>query len=350
MKSARFSPAIILSASGIVIIILFIAVAASGYRGFLPGSFYYKNKNENGFYVFYRLLEELDYKVVFESRYKIPRRNKGSVVYVDINNPEEDFQEGMLDWVSKGGNLVLFDNSVNSFFTEEAVRFCKTEESAGKNEETTDAEKILKKAFLEKLQRFEILYENSEGAVIVKSYSGKGSILLISDRSIFSNNKLKNSENARLLDRIFYEYKDDPLYLREKGSKVVFDPSLLKGLLKGKLAALTTHLALIFILFVIINAKRFSRPQNLSAVKIRKISEHIKAVGMFYQRAGASEIIEKTDTEYFKYVICKNRKPAALSSDEYDKCIEKITGLDEEYIMKRFKTRNKYINKIRGNK
>ena len=344
MKIQKYSPVIILSVSAIVLIILFTAVAASGFRGLLPGSFFYKNKNENGFYVFQRLLEELDYKIVFEKRYRIPPAKSGTAVYADINNIEDDFREKMLNWVKEGNSIVLFDNAVNIFFDDDAVEY--TGSIAGE----LKSDKVFRPDFLEKLKNTEIISKNSEGALIVCSEYGNGSILIISDRRIFCNLSMESFETAYLLDRLFYDFREKSLYLREKGAEAVYDPSLVKGLLKGRLSVLTFHLLLIFIIIIVISSKRFSKPQDLSASTLRKISEHIKAAGMFYHKAEASDLIERTDTEYFKWVICRNRKPAILSREEYEDNIKRTENLSEDEIFERFIERNKYIKKIRSNR
>ena len=270
------------------------------------------------------------------------------MVYVDINQIGESFREGMLDWTGKGNSLVLFDSTIDVFFDEDAVRY--TGSISGNSEEGSliQSDRVFNSDFLSKLKNTDILFENSEGAVIVRTEYGKGTILLVSDRSIFNNLNLRKSENAVLLDKIFYEFRNTPLYLREKGSEVIFDATLVKGLLRGRLSLFTVHLAAVFIIFLVISGKRFSRPQNLSASKIRKISEHINAVGVFYHKAGAYEIIERTDTEYFKWVICRNRKPSVLSREEYEINKEKIDGLTEDETAERFQERNKCIKKIRS--
>ena len=63
MKIQKYSPVIILSVSAIVLIILFTAVAASGFRGLLPGSFFYKNKNETDSMFFKDFLKNLIIKL-----------------------------------------------------------------------------------------------------------------------------------------------------------------------------------------------------------------------------------------------------------------------------------------------
>ena len=70
-------------------------------------------------------------------------------------------------------------------------------------------------------------------------------------------------------------------------------------------------------------------------------------MGLFYHRAGASVLIERADAPYFKWVICKGKKPALLSPGEYEELSCTAEGLDEEEILERFRRRNEWIEKIR---
>jgi hypothetical protein len=123
---------------------------------------------------------------------------------------------------------------------------------------------------------------------------------------------------------------------------------LIKGLFKGKLALISAHLLIIFLIFLYINGKRFSKPQNIRPKEVRKVTEHIKATGLFYHKAGACQLIEKTDSRYFKWVICKNKKPSFLTEAEYKEKTEIKSLLYEDEIILRFKDRNVLIDNIRS--
>lgn len=347
MNFKKISPSMVLSALGIIIIVVFLAISASGYKGLLPGSNLYKNKSDWGYYVFYRLLEELDYKVEFESIYTLPAGTGNSIVYLEMNDYEEDELDRLSNWVSKGNVLILSGESSDIFFNAETTDFSEITPFTF-SEHSYNSSSHFKGTFLKKLQKKKVLAENGDGSVLLTIQMGKGSLLLIADISLFNNANLHEIENAFLLDNLLSPYNTGSIYLREKMSEAVFDPSLIKGIFKGKLSIITIHLLLVLICFLIVNGKRFSTPQNLLGIKRRKISEHIIATGLFYQRAGASYLIEKTDSEYFRTVICRNRKPSLLSEEDYNKYSTPSPELSEEEMIMKYKSRNTLIEKIRS--
>ncbi len=347
MNVKKISPSIILSALGILIIIVFLAITASGYKGLLPGSNLYKNKSNHGFYVFYRLLEELEYQVEFESVYTLPDGTGNSIVYLDMNDYEEEEIGKLSNWVSSGNNLILSGESSDLFFNTETTEISK-KSSFIFSDKSYNSTSHFRRSFLKKLWKKKVLSENENGPVIVTVDSGKGSLLLISDISLFNNINLHGIDNAFLLDKLLSSDVRGKIYLREKLSEAVFDPSLIKGIFQGRLSIITIHLLLIFFFFLIMTGKRFSKPQKLSGKKRRKISEHIKATGLFYQRAGASNLIEKIDSEYFRTVICRNRKPSILNDTDYNIYSRPSPELSEEEIIIKFKQRNTLIEKIRS--
>ena len=99
MRKMKAAPITILSIVAISVIIIFLIIGASGFRGLIPGSNLYRNKRDFGYHVFYRLLEELDYEIEFESQYDIPSGRGNSVVYLDMNEVNVDSNDLLMDWV-----------------------------------------------------------------------------------------------------------------------------------------------------------------------------------------------------------------------------------------------------------
>lgn len=347
MNVKKNHTSLIFSAAGILIIIIFLAISASGYRGLLPGSNLYKNKYDNGYYLFYRLLEELEYNIEFESVYTLPDGTGNSIIYLDMNEYEIQEIDKLSQWVSMGNQLILSGEAADVFFNTETTEFSKDPQFTF-SEKAYKSSAHFRRPFLKKLQKWKPLAENGDGNVMVQLKSGDGSLLLIADISLFNNKSLHKIDNALLLDKLISSNKAEKIFLREKMSEAVFDPSLIKGILKGKLSILTIHLLLIFLFFLFITGKRFSRPQKLIGKKRRKISEHIEATGLFYQRAGAANLIEKINSDFFRIVVCRNRKPSLLSEEEYSNYSDPYPKLTEEEIIKKFKHRNTLIEKIRS--
>ena len=296
---------------------------------------YVQQKNEKGYYVFYRLLEELQYEIVFESAYTLPDNRGNVIVYLNMNEMEIEQITALTSWVESGNNLILFDETVNTYFDSDAYKM-------------KDDKRTFKSSFLKRIREYEIIDENASGVLAFRVKSGNGSIVLISDRFQFNNENMTELDNALKLDNIFYPFAGGKLYLREKYSKAIYDPTLIKGLFKGKTSIIALHLIIIFIILLAFLGKRFYKPTVKNAKRVRKISEHIGAVGLFYHKAGAAQLIEKSDSQYFKYVICKNKKPSILDVEEYELYSNYHKKISEEEIVKRFLYRQKLIKKIRS--
>lgn len=85
MIKIKGHPVRILSVLSLFMIIAFLAVAASGFRGIMPGSMIYSNKLDNGYYVFHRLLKELGYSIEFENNYIIPQNSVTFLLSIALN-------------------------------------------------------------------------------------------------------------------------------------------------------------------------------------------------------------------------------------------------------------------------
>lgn len=330
MSKGRPAPVTIFASLAILVILVYMVVAASGFRGLLPGSNLFKNKEYYGYYVFHRLLEELDYPVVFEKKYGIPGGTGETIVYMDMNETDDQSRSLLSEWVEKGNNLILFGDAIDTFFDADAVEY-------------SGQKAALSGEFLTGLRGKKDI--SPAGATV---QAGKGLFVLVPDGDPFTNGSLEeDGSNAYALDRLFYPYRTGNIYLREKASEAVFDPTLIKGLLKGRLSFITIHIILIFIVLLFVGGKRFSKPYEPEGKETRKITEHIRATGLFYQRAGASELIEKADAAYFRWVVCRNRKPSLLSEEEYLDYGTFREDLKEEEIMDRYGRRGKIISKLR---
>jgi len=350
MLKIKGHPVRILSILSLFIIIAFMAVAASGFKGIMPGSMIFSNKSDNGFYVFHRFLKEMGYAVEFENRYTIPKKASSTIVYAAADK-DQFSKEDYLSWLKKGNTLVLIGSSAALLLDDEVIEsgesyvlrdsFNKTSyEGALSASDYFSGEKI------KNIEGLRILYQTSNGAVIVESSVGSGQVLFISDPSLFNNENMHNLQNALLLEDIFSPMKGQPLYMREQSPEAVYDVSLIKGLLEGKGGYLFLQILILFILSILIMGKRFARPEKIEALERRKVTEHVKAVGLFFQKANACQLIESVDTDYFKTIICKSKKPSDLSSEEYAEYGSVKQNITEDDIVHRFKERQLLKSRI----
>ncbi len=343
MQQNKVHPIRLLAVLSLFLILVFLAVAASGYRGVLPGSMLYKNKFDNGYYVFYRLLEELDHNVQFEKRYKIPKAGKSTVIYVTA--PEQGFErEKYISWLTEGNTLVLIGDSISLLMDEEALQYGEPLVVRDLYNKQPYREPLTVTAWfddpvMEKLDRYKVHFRTSEGAVVAESAVGSGRVLYVADRSLFNNRNMHNLQNALMLDDLFSNMKGQPLNMRERSPEALYDVSLLKGLLQEKGAYIFFQIAILFALSVMILGKRFARPELLEGKKMRKVTEHTRAVGLFFQKANASEIVETVDCSYFRIISCWNRKPPDISEKDYSDLGYEHKDITEDEIFRRFKKR-----------
>ena len=343
MLQNKIHPIRLLAILSLFLILVFLAVAASGYRGVLPGSMLYNNKFDNGYYAFYRLLEELGHNVQFEKRYKIPKAGKSTVIYVTA--PEKGFdRETYISWLSEGNTLVLIGNSISLLMDEDALQtgeplVLRDLYNKQPYRESLSAMAWFDDEIMEKLDRYKVLFKTSEGTVVAESAIGSGRILYIADISLFNNGNMHNLQNALMLNDLFSGMKGQPLNMRERSPEAVYDVSLLKGLLQDKGGYIFFQLAILFGLSVLILGKRFARPELLEGKKMRKVTEHTRAVGLFFQKANASDIVEAVDSSYFRIITCSNRKPPDISDQEYSDLGYEHKDITEDEIFRRFKKR-----------
>jgi Domain of unknown function (DUF4350) len=343
MSLIKRQPIKILSIFLLFAIIAFLAVGASGFKGIIPGSMLFSNKYDNGYYVFHRLLTELDYSVEFEKEYSVPNAASSTIVYATAD--KENFStEEHLSWLKEGNTLVLIGNSSTLLLDEDAIQ-------SGESLVLRDfynrtpahgalyASEYFNKESMDNLNRYKVHYKTPDGAVIAESFIGSGRVLFICDLSLFNNENMHNLQNALLLNELFSDMKGHPIYLRERSPEAIYDASLITGLLEGKGMFIFLQFLILFILAVLIMGKRFARPEKLTARKRRKVTEHVKAVGLFFQKANAYELVETIDTEYFKTIICKSKKPSVLSLDEYTEYGSVKEDITEDDTVQRFKER-----------
>ncbi|MDC7126271.1 MAG: DUF4350 domain-containing protein [Spirochaetales bacterium] len=354
MFKNKAHPVKILSIVSIFMIIMFMAVLASGFRGVLPGSMLFSNKQDNGYYVFHRLLAELGYDVKFEKRYKTPKKKLSTIVYAagsKENFPSEDY----IEWLKAGNTLVLIGESCSLLLEENAIEDGENLplEEAGKNSEKLPVElgitvsSCFSNEKIKNLHGLEILYKTTEGPVIVKSTIGSGHVIFISDSELFNNKNMHEIKNALLLDGLFSSLKGQPIYMREQSSEAVYDVSLIGGLFNGAGGYIILQLVILLLLGVILMGKRFARPEILEAIERRKMTEHVKAVGLFFQRANAWQLIESIDANYFKTIICRNKKPSDITTEDFLEYGSVKENIGEDDVVQRFNERQLLKHRIR---
>ena len=349
---------IIVSIAGIIVIAIFLLLGAFGFQGVQLGTRWYEAKTDHGYYVFYRLLQELSHNVVFTTTSSPTKKSPGVIVYLSLGEPYEIDSEGLMQQVRQGNDLLIIGALSKTFM------------EGGSLEEGTDLElrmndsalsiqypieePVLAKAYFS-ASSFQslgdrILAETDDGVVIGRWQEKKGSITFIADPSLFINQNMRKIQNAALLASLFTRFQGKTLYLRERPSTALYNPTMLKEFFTGDLRLFVLQLLLLFLLFLYYSGKRFSRPEVMERQEKRKISQHIKAVGMFYQKAGAYALIEEVNAEYCRKVVCRGKKPAQLTDQEFDDLIAIRKNISPPESLEGFKKRNAIIRSMKRKK
>ena len=102
MRKGKPAFPLILAYLALAFILMYMVLGATGFRGLLPGSNHFRSKADGGYYVFYRLLEELGYDIRFERRYTLPEGKGGCLVYLDMNETDEETAGLLMNWGRRG--------------------------------------------------------------------------------------------------------------------------------------------------------------------------------------------------------------------------------------------------------
>lgn len=319
MKNRLFSPVLLIGLLGILLISFFLVSKASGVELEEPSSNYFEDKNPWGFYGFKRLLEKLDYKVVLDKNGNTIKNS--AILYIDYSDNDIFLNGDVIKWV-KDGNTLIIDSTIATYLLEkEFILNISNEKIQGfKSLETS---KIINSESLDVFASYEVISKTTSGYFIVQGYLGSGSIILLPDFTYFNNTMFKNKEieKAYLVGKLLSRLDLKSIHLRERKARFNKNPSFLRDFFTGTKSYITYQLLVIFTLLVLLNGKRFIKPQQVKPREKRKISQHIYAVGSLFKQANAESLIADIDINFFKSVICKNKIPFNISKEKYDKAI-----------------------------
>lgn len=325
----------------------------------------FHNKKDEGFYIFYQLLEKLDYKIKATGEKEKLLKSSSVMIYTsestDIlsnNKKEKDPQMSILrspelhQWVERGNDLVLIGSeSIDQYYGNPFTGTTKNSSTIILFKSLTGgdcthfkdyqykSEKVFYPLFLKRFKesKLTLLGESESDEVsVAQIQEGAGTVLLIAEGDFFSNINLKDLHYAYLLDALFSPYKNKKIYLIRKPVKLIPTPSIGTFLFSGRHVVLVVHSLIMFLLFLYLAGKRFARPEILLGKKQRESTEHTRAVGIFYQRGQAFSLIEKIDSEYFKTMVCLNKKPNELTPDEYEEFTREKKSISVKEIYVRF--------------
>lgn len=346
------SASAVVAVAGVLLIALFLGLILFGVSGVDLGNQAFQDKSFRGYYAFYRLLEELDYKVAQERADLPPPDGDGTVLYLDDQGEALADAKEMRRWIRRGNTLVLIGEAAAAFSEDAHLKAVEEAPMTFPAEEWAEfdglaASQCLPEEFFQGKKTGRALAAVPGGVVIGEVLLGQGRVLYIADRGLFANEGLRNSQQAYMLSRLFAPLREGPLFLRERSPEVIQAPSVARQLFGGKAGYAGWHGALVFLLFLLFTGKRFARPDRAEASEKRRISQHLRAVGVFYRSNRAYGLIDRIDREYFKTVVCRNRRPPELSAEEFRRASEAGGSMDRDAVWERFALRARLTRRIR---
>ncbi len=328
MKKSNFPVPIFLGVLGLVLISFFLISKVSGIQVDGMESKDYESKTYTGYYGLKALLKKLDLKVETNISTHFFPDNNSMVLYTDFTESDEFLTSDITLWVRNGNTLIIDSNIYNKIFNTDISSVCEEETLTFTHASLSDISTIsttlyIDESKLDKFSNINIIAESESGISILEESIGLGSIILVSDFSVFNNNMFKEGETdkAYVLGYLFTIKEYEKIYLREKIRTYRQNPSFLRDMFLGKYSYITIQITVLLILLVLFYGKRFIKSTDLVAKKQRRITEHIRAVANLYKKAGATDLVTQIDIDFFKTVICKNKIPVMFEEEKYNQAI-----------------------------
>ncbi len=322
--SKIFNTRNIIAVLGIILIIFYTLIQISGIKNTDTVDLNINDTGNSGFYIFYNLLTNLKYNTTIWHFIREPQ-TKACFIFLDYDYEKINNLNNILDYVKNGSSLFLIgiNTSEDPVFKNEIVNsFPIYEKIIIDDKYNYDIPNINIKINRNILTaaNHNVLLSNSEGSVLIKETYGEGYVYLLPDRGLFSNVSMTDSDVSILVNNIFKEYYDHELIFFENESDILKEINPIMVLFKGNLFYITMHLILIFVFFIFYKGIRFGSPVKVDTLVRRSITNHLNAVGQFYLRIKANELVDELNINFFTFKLYNMFR------------IKKHISLDELYI------------------
>ncbi len=259
-----------------------------------------KDRSYFGYFLFYNVFKQLGYRVTRIYDRELPAQ-WGCMFFFDYYPEDKQELQRLQEWVREGNVLVLVGvhHSREPVFSR-AIHYgpCKKIRTS---EELSSGElrfSFTRGNHLEELDGDLVVIRSESGSLLTTGELGDGRVYIFPDTGFFANGFFRNPDHAVLLNRFLNRFYGAPVYFYEHGTTAEPGTSPVMILFKGSLAFLTLHLLLLGIVYAFRIGKRFGTPVHLAPLKRRSLSVHLAAVGLFYRKAGAYDIVEALHREY----------------------------------------------------
>jgi hypothetical protein len=303
----------VLGIIGLLLVMLYFLLANFGQSdtGELPP--------DDPYYLFTRLYKKLGYPVIDHYPRRLPEPDQDLIIYLNYEKNPKELKKLLNQWVKRGGTLWIagIEGDRDPIESNElAGSNLKTVYSGAVNPEAgaSGSKPVFRlkgkytRHFLpdNNLDPKGILLYARQGPLLYKTKQGDGTIFVLSDSALITNEFLRQDKAAVFFNRILRPYFGKRIYIHRRDlSGPQKTTPVLALLFKDKLLFITLQLLWIMALFMAREGKRFGEPQLIDPYARRTLSEHLKAVGHFYQKAGSPGIVDEINGEYFKSMLAK---------------------------------------------
>lgn len=271
------------------------------------------------YYLFTKLYKNLGYPVINHYPRRLPKPREDLLIYFDYDGNRKELKKILTRWVNQGGTLWIagIEGNTDPISTSElAGSNIKTVYGGIMNAEAgpSKGKPVLKlkgkyvKHFLKNsdLDSSNILLYSGQGPLLYQTTQGTGSVFVLSDSVLLTNEFLRQDKAAVFFNRLLRPFFGKRIYVLRSGlSGGPKATPILALLFRDKLLFFTLQLLWIMVLFMARQGKRFGEPQLMDPYARRTLSEHLKAIGHFYQKTGSPGIVDEINLEYFKYMLTK---------------------------------------------
>jgi hypothetical protein len=324
------------------------------------------DRGNSGFFYFFRLFKQMDYQLKRWYEAEPPEGRYGCMVYLDYYPNDRKLLEGILKWVKQGNVLFIagIHDNVDPVFSRK-IRYGRSleVEAVGDREY---AFSFSTSRFFQAQPGDAELMRSESGTMVIHRQLGNGRVYLFADNNLFINHYFANPDHAIFLNLLFSDYFSDTIYFYEYGTGVREMRNPVMVLFQGNFLFLTLHLLLMGLVFAAWQSRRFGKPLHAEPFKRRSLDIHLAAVGNFYRKAGALQIVEALTRKYFikrtkqllniKKSMTDNElveKLAEFTGENPGKLnvlLEKPTGLPEKTLFKKRKDIYRVMMTIKNHK
>ncbi len=356
----------ILPVTGLFFVMLYVVFLLTGGEILMEGRRNSFDRGNSGFFYFFRLFKQMDYQLKRWYEAGPPEGKYGCMVYLDYYPNHRKLLEGILKWVKQGNVLFIagIHDDVDPVFSRK-LRYGTSWEV----EAVGDREYFFSfstSRFFQAQPGDAELMRSESGTLVIRRQLGNGMVYLFADNNLFINRYFANPDHAIFLNLLFSDFYSHTIYFYEYGTGVWEMRNPVMILFQGSFLFLTLHLLLMGLVFAAWRGRRFGKPLHAEPFKRRSLGVHLAAVGNFFQKAGALQIVEDLTRKYFikrtkqllniKKSMTENElveKLAEFTGENPAKLnvlLEKPTGAPEKTLFKKRKDIYRVIMNMKNNK